>query len=140
MNTQDFCFWLHGWFEIQNPSVISSIQLDEIRNHLSLALGHAPWHPNMTGSCGASSEDAKAPQRSGAVYTQDLPGGLPNKILYTSKEVYTGGNFSSFTGVSPLKYTCPKCSASFEDLKGLVFHDMFINCQVKEFKFNREYY
>lgn len=36
MSTQDFCFWLQGWFEIQKPQSITATQLQEIKNHLDL--------------------------------------------------------------------------------------------------------
>lgn len=38
MSKTEFAFWLHGWFEIQNPKVINAIQLQEIKNHLELVL------------------------------------------------------------------------------------------------------
>ena len=38
MNAENFCYWLHGWLEIQNPAQINSKQLEEIKNHLDLSL------------------------------------------------------------------------------------------------------
>lgn len=38
MNAENFCYWLQGWLEIQNPAQINSYQLNEIRNHLDLSL------------------------------------------------------------------------------------------------------
>lgn len=36
MNAENFCFWLHGWFELQEPKTITPEQLQEIKNHLDL--------------------------------------------------------------------------------------------------------
>ncbi len=36
MSSQDFCYWLQGWLEIQNPKTINEIQTQEIKNHLAL--------------------------------------------------------------------------------------------------------
>ncbi len=38
MNSENFCYWLNGWLEIENPAQINSKQLNEIRNHLNLSL------------------------------------------------------------------------------------------------------
>jgi hypothetical protein len=36
MTPENFCYWLQGFFEIQNPSQISESQIQEIKNHLAL--------------------------------------------------------------------------------------------------------
>lgn len=36
MNAENFCYWLQGWLEIQNPVTINALQLQEIKNHLSI--------------------------------------------------------------------------------------------------------
>jgi hypothetical protein len=36
MNAENFCYWLQGWLEIQNPSQIDESQLKEIKNHLDI--------------------------------------------------------------------------------------------------------
>lgn len=38
MNERDFIFWLHGWLEIQNPTIITTAQVQEIKNHIDLVL------------------------------------------------------------------------------------------------------
>lgn len=34
MTPENFCYWLHGWFEIGNPASLTTQQLQEIKNHL----------------------------------------------------------------------------------------------------------
>lgn len=36
MNSRDFTFWLHGFFEISAADVLTPSQVQEIKNHLSL--------------------------------------------------------------------------------------------------------
>jgi len=36
MNEKEFCLWLHGYFELQNPDSISETQTKIIRDHLAL--------------------------------------------------------------------------------------------------------
>ncbi len=38
MQPINFCYWLQGWIELQNPNEITPVQLQEIKNHLSLVL------------------------------------------------------------------------------------------------------
>lgn len=64
MNAENFCYWLQGWLEIQNPSQINSKQLNEIKNHLDLSLNRIPFKNvssigNTEGIfvCGLSDED-----------------------------------------------------------------------------------
>ena len=45
MQTQDFVYWLRGFFEIQNPETINSVQLKEIKNYLDLTL-NKNYKPN----------------------------------------------------------------------------------------------
>ncbi len=36
MNELNFCYWLKGFFEIQNPKTLDAKQTQEIKNHLDL--------------------------------------------------------------------------------------------------------
>jgi|SRR5882724_4601951 len=36
MTPENFCYWLQGWLEIQNPARITPEQIKEIQNHLDL--------------------------------------------------------------------------------------------------------
>lgn len=36
MTPENFTYWLQGFFEIENPKVISAQQLQEIKNHLKI--------------------------------------------------------------------------------------------------------
>ena len=36
MNDTNFCFWLHGLFEIGEPEILVQKQVQEIKNHLDL--------------------------------------------------------------------------------------------------------
>ena len=36
MTPRDFCYWLQGFFEINNPMTIDPIELDIIKDHLKL--------------------------------------------------------------------------------------------------------
>ena len=36
MNPENFCYWLQGWLELQNPQAITALQVKEIQNHLDL--------------------------------------------------------------------------------------------------------
>lgn len=36
MTTENFCYWLQGWIELQNPKNINELQIQEIKNHLDL--------------------------------------------------------------------------------------------------------
>lgn len=38
MSEENFCYWLQGWLEIENPNKITVKQLNEIKNHLRLAM------------------------------------------------------------------------------------------------------
>ena len=38
MNSKDFCIWLSGYFEVQDPKSIDLNQINIIREHLELAL------------------------------------------------------------------------------------------------------
>lgn len=43
MTPENFCYWLQGYFEISNtertgPAPLASLQVEEIKNHLSLVL------------------------------------------------------------------------------------------------------
>lgn len=42
MNKNEFCWWLHGWMEIEKPNIIRDNQLKEIKNHLTLAINGEP--------------------------------------------------------------------------------------------------
>lgn len=36
MQSTDFCYWLQGWFELEEPKNINATQLDTISEHLAL--------------------------------------------------------------------------------------------------------
>ena len=36
MTTENFCYWLQGLMEIQNPETLNATQVQEIKNHLNL--------------------------------------------------------------------------------------------------------
>ena len=40
MTSRDFCYWLQGYFEIEDPEEVNSKQLDMIQKHLSLVFKH----------------------------------------------------------------------------------------------------
>jgi hypothetical protein len=40
MTSRDFCFWLQGFFERQNTTVLSQTQVEMIHRHLSLVFLH----------------------------------------------------------------------------------------------------
>jgi len=40
MTSRDFCYWLQGWFEIQNPKNVSTEVLEMIKAHLNLVFKH----------------------------------------------------------------------------------------------------
>jgi hypothetical protein len=40
MTSRDFCFWLQGFFEIQDPKSLDEKQLEAVKKHLSLVFIH----------------------------------------------------------------------------------------------------
>ena len=40
MKSRDFCYWLQGLFELQNPKVLDEKQTDLIRAHLHMVFIH----------------------------------------------------------------------------------------------------
>lgn len=40
MNSRDFCFWLQGFFELQDSDIMSKKQVLTIKNHLNLVFTH----------------------------------------------------------------------------------------------------
>ncbi len=40
MKSRDFCYWLQGFFELQNENVISARQVAQIRSHLAMVFKH----------------------------------------------------------------------------------------------------
>ena len=40
MTSRDFCFWLQGFFEVQNPKEIDTEKTDMIKRHLNLVFKH----------------------------------------------------------------------------------------------------
>lgn len=40
MTSRDFCYWIQGFFEIQNPEEIDKEKTDMIRRHLKLVFKH----------------------------------------------------------------------------------------------------
>lgn len=56
---ENFCYWLQGYFEVAKPESINSVQLQEIKNHLTEVLKPIPsnipskltgivFNPNVT--------------------------------------------------------------------------------------------
>lgn len=41
MNSQEFCYWLQGFFELSpNCSTLTEVQVQSIRNHLNMVFVH----------------------------------------------------------------------------------------------------
>jgi len=40
MTSRDFAFWLQGFFEIQNPNIITNEQIVMIKKHLNMVFNH----------------------------------------------------------------------------------------------------
>lgn len=40
MTSRDFCYWLQGWLEIEDPKAITPAQLKTIKKHLSMVFLH----------------------------------------------------------------------------------------------------
>lgn len=40
MQSIDFCYWLQGWFELEEPKNMNSTQLETISEHLALVFEH----------------------------------------------------------------------------------------------------
>jgi hypothetical protein len=38
LTSENFTYWLWGFFEIQNPQELTAVQIQEIKNHLNLVL------------------------------------------------------------------------------------------------------
>ncbi len=49
MKSVEFCYWLQGVFEVQNPLYFDAHQVDIIRRHLDLVFKHEidPSYPNQ---------------------------------------------------------------------------------------------
>ena len=66
MNMQDFCYWLQGFFEINDSNQLTPKQVDVIREHLNLVFKHVvgapvahvkpatPVSPPFTGGAGGA--------------------------------------------------------------------------------------
>lgn len=40
MKAESFCYWLQGWFELNNPKSASGEVLEIIQNHLNMVFKH----------------------------------------------------------------------------------------------------
>ncbi len=40
MKTENFCFWLQGYFELANPSIIDAKGVELIKKHLAMVFIH----------------------------------------------------------------------------------------------------
>ena len=40
MTSRDFCFWLQGLFELQNPHELNGLQTSAVKRHLALVFKH----------------------------------------------------------------------------------------------------
>lgn len=40
MKAENFCYWLQGFFEITDPKIINSDQIEMIKKHLNLVFAH----------------------------------------------------------------------------------------------------
>ena len=40
MTSRDFCYWLQGYFEIDQPEELTKEKLEKIRNHLNMVFKH----------------------------------------------------------------------------------------------------
>lgn len=65
MQARDFCFWLNGLFELQEPKTLNEKQTDLIRRHLYLVFKHEidPSMPDPTGELQAIHDGKQKPIR-----------------------------------------------------------------------------
>ncbi len=47
MTPENFCYWLQGWVELQDPKNINELQIQEVKNHLKLVFDKVT--PNLNG-------------------------------------------------------------------------------------------
>jgi len=40
MKSVEFCYWLQGLFELQNPKSLNAMQTNEIKKHLAMVFKH----------------------------------------------------------------------------------------------------
>lgn len=40
MKSRDFCYWLQGLFELQDPVELNAVQTSSIRRHLNMVFAH----------------------------------------------------------------------------------------------------
>jgi hypothetical protein len=40
MKSTEFCYWLQGWFELEEPTSINSERTQLIKNHLNMVFAH----------------------------------------------------------------------------------------------------
>lgn len=40
MTSRDFCYWLQGFFEVAEPSILSEGQINKIKAHLAMVFEH----------------------------------------------------------------------------------------------------
>lgn len=77
MQARDFCFWLQGLFELQQPKTLDERQTQLIRDHLNLVFVHVVPDPAA----------AKQLEEAGGVtVTAMLPGGDPDAVFKRMQE------------------------------------------------------
>lgn len=47
MTPEQFCYWLQGWLEMENPSTISEFRVKMIKEHLQSVFTNKPKLPSM---------------------------------------------------------------------------------------------
>jgi hypothetical protein len=47
MKSIEFCYWLQGMFELQNPTTLDAKQTQTIKNHLAMVFHHDPQPSNF---------------------------------------------------------------------------------------------
>lgn len=50
MTPENFCYWLHGFFEVGRPESLTKEQIEEIKNHLALVFKKETPQINITPS------------------------------------------------------------------------------------------
>ena len=48
MKPTEFCYWLHGYFEISDNAVLTTEQVEMVKRHLSLVFKHVLDEPDPT--------------------------------------------------------------------------------------------
>jgi hypothetical protein len=80
MKSVEFCYWLQGLFELQNPKKLNAEQTDLIRRHLNMVFKH-----EIDPSYGDASVQNILNELHGA-YTKPNPGDPPTLAWQNAKD------------------------------------------------------